>query len=42
MKTFIIVGYTGRFAYGITWEEAIEEGLIEREELVQEKDDLPL
>ena len=38
---YFVAGYTGGFAYGITWEEAIEEGLIKREELEQEDDDLP-
>ena len=38
---YFIAGYTGGFAYGITWEEAIKEGLVGIEELNQEDDDLP-
>ena len=38
---YFIAGYTdGGIPYGITWEEAIEDGLVERKEVEQE-DDLP-
>lgn len=39
---YFIVGHTSNgAAYGVTWEEAIEAGLVERDELNQEDDELP-
>lgn len=39
---YYIVGYTSNGApFGVTWEEAIRDGLIEEAELVENVDDLP-
>ncbi len=39
---YYIAGYTSnRFPYGITWEEAIKDGLIESKELENDTEELP-
>ncbi|SET78217.1 hypothetical protein SAMN05660297_03488 [Natronincola peptidivorans] len=39
---YFIAGYTsGGVPYGITWEEAIEDGLIEKDSLSDEEDEIP-
>ncbi|RBP58460.1 hypothetical protein DES36_12329 [Alkalibaculum bacchi] len=39
---YYIAGYTSNgFAYGITWEQAIEDGLIDQKELDDDTEELP-